>query len=162
MEINGAGAGGAYISVDKISDARSGEGQEANVQTVRKAQRKCPRRRHAAAPRRWLVLLLTLALATSGLLHALEGDHTAAANYSQEVVVMSADDCGEPCCHDHGSQTHGATCTTMSGCSLCVPIAGSAMLALPGAGSASRILETVHSGRIQSPDIRPPKFLQNV
>jgi hypothetical protein len=132
------------------------------VQTVRAPQGRISRRRQVAAPRLWLVLLLTLALATSGLLHAVDGDHAAAANYPHEVVVMSADDCGEPCCHDQGSQTHGTTCTTMSGCSLCVPIAGSAIFALPGAGSASRVFETVHAGRIQSPDIRPPKPFQNV
>ena len=75
---------------------------------------------------------------------------------------MSADDCSEPCCHDHDSQTHGATCSTLNGCSFCAPIAGAAFLARPGADSASQILETVHAGRIQSPDIRPPKLFRNV
>jgi hypothetical protein len=131
------------------------------VQTVTASQGRIFQLRHGAAARRWLILLLMLALATSGLLHAVEGDHAAAANYSQEVVVMSADDCDEPCCHGHGSQPHGATCTTMSGCSLCVPIARSAFLALSDADSAGRIREIVYSGRIQSPDIRPPKQFQN-
>lgn len=131
------------------------------MQTVRVPQGSISQRRHGAAARRWLVLLLMLALATSGLFHAVEGNHAAAANYPHEVVVMSAADSSEPCCHDPGSQTHGTTCSAMSGCPLCVPVAGSAIFALPGTGSASRVLETVHTGRIQSPDIRPPKLFQN-
>jgi len=105
---------------------------------------------------------LIIALVTSGLLHALEGDHAAAANHLQEVVVMSADDCSEPCCHDHDSQTHGATCSTMNGCSIGIPAGGFALLAFSGAVSTSPLVDAAHAGRIQSPDIRPPKLFRNV
>ena len=125
-------------------------------------QRKSLQCRDSGTPRRWLVLLLIIAVAVSGFRHAVESHDAAAANYSQEVVVTSADDCSDPCCRDHGGQAHRTTCTTMGGCSFCAPLAGTALLAFPGTGSAGRIPETVHSGRIQTPDIRPPKLLQNV
>jgi hypothetical protein len=50
----------------------------------------------------------------------------------------------------------------MNGCSIGIPAGGFALLAFSGAVSTSPLVDAAHAGRIQSPDIRPPKLFRNV
>lgn len=129
---------------------------------VETSQPKTSRRRQASA-RAWLVLLLALALATSGLLHALAGNYTAAtATSSQDIAVFSAQDCGESCSQDHGGQPDGATCDMTNFCPLDAPLVASVSSAMPGAEPAESVLETAQFGLTQSPHVHPPKLFPNV
>jgi hypothetical protein len=112
--------------------------------------------------RRWLVLLLVLAVAVSGLLHLAGGGHAGlAAAHSHDLASVSQDGSGEPCCHEHDGQSHATVCSMANGCALCVPVVSAALLARSDADPAEIRLKAVHSGRVLSPQFRPPKLFAN-
>jgi len=110
-----------------------------------------------------LVLLLVVAFATSGLLHAVGGGYEAfAASHSDEFASESHDSAGEPCCPEHKGQAHGKGCSIASGCSLCVPLVAFAVLTYSPPEAIEIQPEAIHFGRVLSPDFRPPKLTLNV
>lgn len=111
----------------------------------------------------WLVLLLVLAVAASGLVHVAGDGHAAIApSQAHDLASLSQDASGgEPCCHDHDRQLHGTLCSTATGCSFCMPIASAAVFLQTGADPVETEPAGIHSGRIQPPQLRPPKLSAN-
>lgn len=134
------------------------------MQQVRTWRRRNDRRHPTSGLRPCLALLLVLAFVASGFFHALGGDHAAfASTHSHELTSVDRHVGDEPCCpeHDHNGQPHGTFCSMASGCSLCVPVASSGPLALSNAEPAALMPEPIHSGRVLSPQFRPPKLFAN-
>jgi hypothetical protein len=108
--------------------------------------------------RRWLVLLLVLAISTSGFVRVPMDDH--AASLSHEIASVGQEATGEPHCAD---EAHGATCCIASVCSFCIALISSAAIT---AATAAEVIETppdeVHLSRPPSPGFRPPKLSANV
>ena len=113
---------------------------------------------------RFLLLLLVLALSTSGLVHASMADHAAsAASLSHEIACASEDAGGEPCCPEHNGQAHGTTCSMAGGCSFCVPLLpGLALITPLDTESLAARSEDVHLSRAPTTQFRPPKLSANV
>lgn len=111
----------------------------------------------------WLVLLLVLAVAASGLVHVAGGDHAAIApSQAHDLASLSQDASGgEPCCHEHDDQLHGTICSTSTGCSFCMPMASAAVFLQTGADPVETEPTGIRSGRIQPPQRRPPKLSAN-
>ncbi len=111
---------------------------------------------------RWLVLLLVLAISTSGLVHVQIEDHAAsAASLSHEIASQGAT--AEPHCHGYADEAQGAPCCNPSGCSFCVPLTSSA--AITGttvAGVVAALPDEVFLGHSPSPGFRPPALSVNV
>jgi hypothetical protein len=109
---------------------------------------------------RWLVLLLVLAFAASGLSHVAGSGHAAAAaTHAHDLASGSQDPAGgDPCCHEDDGQSHGMLCSTTTACSLCVPVVSAG--GFPQAGAVRAEIEPTgdRSGRIQPPQFRPPKL----
>jgi hypothetical protein len=114
--------------------------------------------------KRWFVILLVLAFATTGLGHDLVGEHaTSAASHLHDIASASQDASGDPLCPEHTGQPHGAACCMASGCSLCVSLASPSVLVVsPDTEPAKAQLDVVHLSRTPSPDLRPPKLSVNV
>lgn len=113
--------------------------------------------------RRWLVLLLVLVFAASGLLHVLGGDQAAfAASPPHEITSASQDTSGTPDCPEHTDPPHGITCCMAGGCSFTLPAVPFAILVLSGAEAPEAQPDAVPFGRALSPNSRPPKFSSNV
>jgi hypothetical protein len=119
------------------------------------------RRLRVCAPCRWLVLLLVLAIAASGLLHGSGSGHAAAAAaQAHDLASVSQGPAGSgPCCHEDEGQSQGTLCSTATGCSLCVPIVSVGVCLQAGAVRTELEPTGDHSGRIQTPQLRPPKLL---
>lgn len=113
---------------------------------------------------RCLVLLLVLALSSSGLVHSSMGDHAAsAASLSQEMASVDREAAGEPHCAGDSDQTHGAACCTASVCSFCFPLTSSTILFKALAAEVvAALLDDVYLGRAPLPDFRPPSLSKNV
>jgi hypothetical protein len=109
------------------------------------------------------VLLLVLALSTSGLVHAPMGDHAAsAASHTHEIASVSQDAGDEPCCPEHNGQPHGATCSMASGCSFCVPLLKALAIMAPlDTEKLEPRSEVVHLSRAPTTQFRPPKLSLN-
>lgn len=112
--------------------------------------------------RRWLVLLLVLAISTSGLVHVQMGDHAAsAASLSHQIASQGAT--AEPHCAGDADEAHGAPCCDASGCPLCVPLTSSAAIAKATIAEVVAALpDEVFLGRSPSPGFRPPALSVNV
>lgn len=133
------------------------------MQHVGARQRRYSPRHATSGLRRWLVLLLVLVFAASGLVHVVGNDHVAhAATHSHELAATSDDAGGGPCCPDHDRQSQGTKdCSVTSACSLCAPVGSSAVLALRNAEPVEIRPEAVHLGRAPPPQLRPPKLIPN-
>lgn len=114
--------------------------------------------------RRCLVLLLVLAISTSGSVHVPMGDHVAsAASLSHEIASVSQGATGEPHCPGDADEGHGATCCITSVCSFCVPLTSSASITRTTVAEVVAALpDGVHLGHAPSPDFRPPNLSANV
>jgi hypothetical protein len=112
--------------------------------------------------RHWLVLLLVLAVAALGLEHVAGGGH-AAASQAHDLASLSQDASGsEPCCDELDGQSHATVCSTATGCSFCMPIATADVFLQTGADPVETEPAGIGSGRIQPPQLRPPKLTANV
>lgn len=125
-------------------------------------QRRKDPRRATWGLRRWLVLLLVLAISTSGLVHVQMGDHAAsAASLSHEIASQGAT--AEPHCAGDADEAHGAPCCNASGCSFCVPLTSSAAITRATVAEVVAALpDEVFLGRSPSPGFRPPALSVNV
>ena len=109
----------------------------------------------------WLVLLLVLAVAALGLEHVAGGGH-AAASQAHDLASWSQDASGsEPCCDDLDGQTNATVCSAATGCSFCAPIALADVSLQTDADPVETEPAGIGSGRIQPPQIRPPKLAAN-
>lgn len=167
IEINGASARTAYIIFYIIFESRSAEAtadvKRKPVQRLGTWRCRIDRCLSASGRVHWLVLLLVLAIAASGLLHAVSGGDTAfAASHPHDLASMGQDAGGEPCCADHDGEPHGTICGIANGCSFCVPVVSSPVLVRPNAEPVEIEPDAGHSGRVPSPHSRPPKFFANV
>ncbi|HUE46308.1 MAG TPA: hypothetical protein VMO81_08670 [Aestuariivirgaceae bacterium] len=143
-----------FAAIVKIS---SGD-ERVSVQKV--MRRRTDRRLRVPGLCRALILLLVLALATSGLLHGTSGGHAGgAAMHAHDLAsVNNAFSGGEACCDETDGQAHEPVCGTAAGCSLCVPVVSAVLLVRPDADRAEMEPTGRHSGLIQPPQIRPPKL----
>jgi hypothetical protein len=118
------------------------------------------RRLRIHAPRRWLVVLLVLAFAASGLMHFSGNGHAATvATHAHELSSASQNPAGgDPCCLEDEGQSHGTLCSAVNGCSLYVPVVSAGVFLPAGAVRAEMEPTDDHSGRIQPPQFRPPKL----
>lgn len=135
------------------------------MQKVRTLQRRNGPGLVALGIRRLLVLLVVSAFALSGLAHIAGGNQTvaeAATVHSHEFLLTVNSGGGDPCCLEHTGQPHASACSMASGCSLCVPVAGSAA-AIPQPEALSKKVQPDdgHVGRAPSPQFRPPKLSVN-
>jgi hypothetical protein len=130
------------------------------MQRIGTGQRRNGRRLRASGLRRWCVLLLTLAVAASGLLHLVDDAHTAlAASHSHELASVIHDAGDDPCSRQHDGEPHGTICSMANGCPLFVPVTSSAQPPQPNAEPAELQPQAARSGRVLSPHPRPPKLL---
>ena len=111
----------------------------------------------------WLVPLLVLAVAALGLEHVTGGGHAAiAASQAHDVASLSQDASGsDPCCDELDGQSHATVCSTATGCSFCVPSASANVFLQTGADPVETEPAGIGSGRIQPPQLRPPKPAAN-
>jgi len=110
-----------------------------------------------------LALLLALAIAASGLLHAVSSSHTAlAASHSHDLASIGQAAGGEPCCPDQDGEPHDTICGIANGCSVCVPVLSSSVDLRPNAGPVEIEPDAGRSGRAPPPHSRPPKLFANV
>jgi hypothetical protein len=110
-----------------------------------------------------LVLLLVLAVAASGLQHVASGSHQAfAASQSHFPASVSQVADGEPHQSHHEGEPHGTVCSMTGGCSFYMPVTLSTVLARTDGGPAYFEPDAGHSGRVPSPQSRPPKLFANV
>jgi hypothetical protein len=117
----------------------------------------------ASGLRRWAVLLLVLVFAASVASHASHGDHAAFAGpHSHEGASISQGASGEPCCPEEDCQPHGTICNMASGCSLCVAVVSTTVLALSVAEAPETQAEVGNLDRSVSPSFHPPKLFSNV
>lgn len=134
------------------------------MQQVGARQRRYGRRHATAGLRRWLVLVLVLVFAVSGLAHVGGNDHVAhAATHTHGLAFTSHDAGGEPCCPEYDGQQPSGTkdCSATSGCPLCAPIGSQAAPALPDAEPLEIRPEPAQLGCAPPPQLRPPKLIQN-
>jgi hypothetical protein len=109
------------------------------------------------------VLLLTLAIAASGLLHVVSDSHEAfAASHSLDSASLSQDAFGEPYHSNHDGDLHGTVCSMTSSCSFYMPVILSTVLARTNGEPAYVEPEADHSGLAPTPHARPPKLFANV
>lgn len=133
------------------------------MQQVGAWQRSSDPRRMASGLWRWAVLLLVFVLAASVVSHVSHGDHAAFAGpHSHEGASISQGASGEPCCHEQDCQPHGTICSMASGCSLCVAVVLTTVLALSVAEAPETQAEIANLGRSVSPSFHPPKLFSNV
>jgi hypothetical protein len=133
------------------------------VQQFTTWQRNKGRRPPTSGPRHWLVLLLILAIAASGLLHVVSSSHGAlAATHSLDPVSVSLDAYGEPYESNHDGEPHGTVCSMTSSCSFYMPMTLSTMPARTNGEPAYMEPEADRSGLAPTPHARPPKFFANV
>jgi hypothetical protein len=111
----------------------------------------------------WLVLLLIVAIAASGLLHVVSDSHEAfAASHSLDPASVSQDAYGEPYQSNHDGEPHGTVCSMTSSCSFYIPVILSAVLARTNGEPAYIEPEADRSGLAPTPHARPPKYFANV
>ena len=113
---------------------------------------------------RWLVLLLVLIFATSGLVNGSRGDHVASpASLTHDVASLGPASTGERPCAAGAEDAHGTTCCIGSLCSSCVPLPASAAIApLTVAEVVLALPGQVYRGLTTSPGFRPPSLSANV
>lgn len=127
------------------------------------AQRRKGRQLYATGLRRWLAMLLMVAVAASGLLHIAGDDHAvvaAAHLHEQPSATQQAGD--ENCSPEHRGEPHGTTCSMTGDCSVGMLVAASAGSHSAGPGPSELRPEAVHSGIILFAQFRPPKLFPNV
>lgn len=112
--------------------------------------------------RRWLVLLLVLAVSISGLVHVQLGDHAAsAASISHDMAPQGTT--GEPPCPSGTDEANGDTCCIASGCAFCVPLTSSAAISRTTVAEVvAAVPDEVFLGHAPSPGFRPPSLSANV
>ena len=113
--------------------------------------------------RRCLVLLLVVAISTSGLVHVPMGDHAASAASLPHEIASVSQATGEPHCDGDADEAPGATCCIASVCSFCVPLTLSATITRATVAEVLAALpDQVHLGHAPSPGFRPPSLSANV
>ncbi len=156
-------AEGAWTSYKELPEVPStGEGyQVQQVETWRR--RKAPSLRTSGL-KRWLVLLLVLAISTSGLVHVQIGDHAAsAASLSHEIAAVGHETTGEPHCAGDADEANGANCCISSVCSFCIPLTTfTATTRTMISEVVAALPDEAHLGCAPSPGFRPPSLSANV
>lgn len=114
--------------------------------------------------KRWLVLLLVLAISTSGLVHVQIGDHAAsAASLSHEIASVGHETTGQPHCAGDEDEANGANCCISSVCSFYIPLTSStATTRLMVSEVVAALPDEFHLGCAPSPGFRPPNLSANV
>ena len=110
------------------------------------------------------MLLLVLAISTSGLVHVQIGDHAAsAASLLHEIASVGHEATGEPHCAGDTDEANGATCCVASVCSFCIPLTSSAAATRTMVSEVVAALpDEVHLGWAPAPGFRPPSLSANV
>ncbi|GIK96322.1 MAG: hypothetical protein BroJett029_05310 [Alphaproteobacteria bacterium] len=120
------------------------------------------RGRRQTPARRWLAVLLVLAVAASAVLNVTAGDQAslaASAAHEHSVDHHGADD---PCCPDQKSHTQDGICASAGGCSLWMAASPMPSFVPPDGESVQAEPAAAGSGAVPFPHFHPPKLSARV
>lgn len=119
-------------------------------------------RRRQTAVRRWLALLLLLAVAASAALNVVGSSQVslaASTAHDHSTAYQGGDD---PCCPHQTKHTQDGVCASAAGCSLWMAAALTASILPPDGGPLQAEPAAEGSGAVPFPHFHPPKLSEHV